>query len=209
MNRTSDTTRDLEQMALDEIAKRRRSGADVTALVFGSNAHEQAQHMAAAGARVVLGDEADGPLPVGVGYRAPLQSIWNTLGDEGDSDSEELPAQPYDLIVCQHVLHSLRYAQARRAVRSLLQRQKIGGKLFISVYGIHSELGDVYPDSEKLIGDRYAPLPKAIAKRYDIDGPVCLYSARNLFSLLFEAGAAVLYTSTSTLGILRAVAVRV
>jgi len=208
MNRTSDTTRDLEQMALDEIAKRRRSGADVTALVFGSNAHEQAQHMAAAGARIVLGDDTKEPLPVGVGYRVPLSGIWNVLEDPA-ADIEELPAQPYDLIVCQHVLHPLRYEQARLAVRALLQRQKIGGKLFISVYGIHSELGDVYPDSEKLIGDRYAPLPKAVAKRYDIDGPVCLYSARNLFSLLFEVGASVLYTSTSTLGTLRAVAVRI
>ncbi|MCL2830302.1 MAG: hypothetical protein FWD77_06130 [Betaproteobacteria bacterium] len=208
MNRTSDTTRDLEQMALDEIAKRRRSGADVTALVFGSNAHEQAHHMAAAGARVVLGDDAEDPLPVGVGYRVPLRDIWSALEDPA-AINKELPAQPYDLIICQHVLHPLRYEEARLAVRSLLQRQKIGGKLFVSVYGIHSELGDVYPDSEKLIADRYAPLPKAVAKRYGIDGPICLYSARNLFSLLFEVGAAVLYTSTSTLGTLRAVAVRV
>ncbi len=43
-----------------------------------------------------------------------------------------------------------------------------------------------------------------------IDGPVCLYSERNLFSLLMEAGGAVIKTATSALGEqVRGVAARV
>ena len=48
-----------------------------------------------------------------------------------------------------------------------------------------------------------------MAKKYGIAGPVCLYSERNLFMLLLEAGASVLRTMTTTYGNVKGVAVRV
>ena len=45
--------------------------------------------------------------------------------------------------------------------------------------------------------------------KYGIVGPLCLYTERNLFMLLLEAGASVLRTMTSTYGNVKGVAVRV
>ncbi|MFZ1444919.1 MAG: hypothetical protein WAS49_05520, partial [Candidatus Dechloromonas phosphoritropha] len=59
------------------------------------------------------------------------------------------------------------------------------------------------------VEQRYAPLTPAIAERYGIEGAVCLYSERNLFMLLLEAGASVLRTMTTTHGNVKGVAVRV
>ena len=158
--------------------------------------------MASAGARVVV-DSAAGELPGRPGLRAaplPLAPL---------PDVASFPEAPFDLIVGQLALHPLRYEEARKAVRQLLLTLKIGGKIYLSAYGLHSTLGDHYPDSGKLIEERHAALPPALAASYGLPGPLCLYSERNLITLLFGVGASVLQSATGTLGNVRAVAVRV
>ena len=86
---------------------------------------------------------------------------------------------------------------------------KIGGKLYISVLGLHSELSEGYAASEATIDQRYAELAPSLARKYNIHQPVCLYTERNLFMLLLEAGASVLRTLTTTHGNVKGVAVRV
>ena len=49
----------------------------------------------------------------------------------------------------------------------------------------------------------------ALARNYGIHHPVCLYTERNLFMVLLEAGASVLRTLTTTYGNVKGVAVRV
>jgi hypothetical protein len=66
-----------------------------------------------------------------------------------------------------------------------------------------------YADSEATIDQRFAPLAPALARKYGIHHPVCLYTERNLFMLLLEAGASVLRTLTTTYGNVKGVAVRV
>jgi hypothetical protein len=101
------------------------------------------------------------------------------------------------------------YAQGKALIRELRQQLKIGGKLFITVLGLHSELGENYAGSEQSIYERYSELAPVMAKKYDIRGKVCLYSERDLFLLLLESGASVLRTMTTTWGNVKAVAVRV
>jgi len=48
-----------------------------------------------------------------------------------------------------------------------------------------------------------------MAKKYGLHHPVCLYSERNLFMLLVEAGGSVLRTLTTTYGNVKGIAVRV
>ena len=60
-----------------------------------------------------------------------------------------------------------------------------------------------------MVEDRFSNLSPAMIKKYNIKGKVCLYSERNLFLLLLEAGASVLRTLTTTYGNVKAVAVRV
>ena len=86
---------------------------------------------------------------------------------------------------------------------------KIGGKLYLSILGLHSELGDGYAGAERILSERFCELDPRMAAKYDIPGPVCLYSERNLFTLLLEAGASVLRTFTSTHGNVKGIAVRV
>lgn len=196
-----ETSCELEQWALAQIAKQRRFGETVRAMACGVGAQGHALRMAEAGARVLLLSDQPAPPHVDI-VQLPAAAI---------ADPEApLPLEPFDLILDQRTLSGLRYDDARRALRRRMQRLKIGGKLFISLYGIHSELGDNYADSGKLIGERFAPLAPALAGRHGIDGPVCLYSERNLFSLLMEAGGAVIKTATSALGEqVRGVAARV
>ncbi|MBI2308353.1 MAG: hypothetical protein HYU78_13705 [Rhodocyclales bacterium] len=191
---------ELEQWVLVEVGKRRRSGEAVSAMLAGVGAETQALRMAGAGARVLL--LSDKPVDA--------HPEVSRLPFAGNADSDEpLPREPFDIILSQRTLCGLRYEEARRKLRRLMQRLKIGGKLFISLYGIHSELGDHYADGSKLVNDRFAPLAPALAERYGLPGPVCLYSERNLFSLLMEAGGAVIKTSTSALGHVRGIAARV
>lgn len=94
-------------------------------------------------------------------------------------------------------------------IRQLMKKLRIGGKLYISILGLHSELGEGYAGREQSIYERFARLAPPLADKYGIAEPVCLYSERDLFLLLLESGASVLRTLTTTWGNVKGVAVRV
>ena len=69
-----------------------------------------------------------------------------------------------------------------------------------------------YDEFELLVETENGAIPNAyerLIKKYGITNEVCLYSERNLFMLLLEAGASVLRTLTTTHGNVKAVGVRV
>ena len=200
MTTIPETSCELEQWVLVEIGKRRRAGEAVSAMLTGIGAETQALRMAEAGARVLL--LADGGAPAHV-------NITQLPANSPADPALTLPLEPFDLLLVQRTLGDMPYEEARKTLRRLMQRLKIGGKLFLSLYGIHSDLGENYPDGNRLVGERFCPLAPEIAERYDLHDPLCLYSERNLFSLLMEAGGAVIKTSTSALGHVRGVAARV
>lgn len=193
---------ELDEMARKEVEKRRRLGNEVSALVFGRDVGDLALRLAAAGARVVV-DTSAGNLPSRPGLRSLPVSLAALPG------ASMLPEAPFDVVVGQLALHALPYEQAHTALCQLMPLLKIGGKLYLSAYGLHSMLGDYYPDSGKFVEERFAELPPALASLYDLPGPVCLYSERNLITLLFKVGAPVLQSATGALGNIRAVAVRI
>lgn len=191
---------ELDQWALQEVIRRRRSGEPVTAAAIGVGAHDQALRMAQAGARVLLFSD----LP-----RHSHVNIEQVPANTPIGGNDALPLEPFDLMLCQRNLSSLRYEEARHQLRRIAQRLKIGGKIFISLWGIHSELGEEYADGEKLVTERHCPVASQFVERYGLPDPVCLYSERNLFSLIMEAGCAVIKTSTSALGHVRGIAARI
>ncbi|MBK8525263.1 MAG: class I SAM-dependent methyltransferase [Betaproteobacteria bacterium] len=193
-------TCELEQWVLVELAKRQRSGESVSALLIGIGTETQALRMAEAGAQVLLLSDREA-----ISHHNVSQCPTAVLDDEAAA----LPFAPFDIILSQRNFSTLRYDAARKALRACLRRLKIGGKLFVSLYGIHSDLGDNYPDGGKLVSDRLALVSPEAGSRYGLTEPVCLYAERNLFSLLMEAGGAVLKTSTSALGHVRGVAARI
>jgi hypothetical protein len=192
-------TSELDEIAYKEAAKRLRLDNNVSALLFGRDIVELAVRMAKVGVKVVVDAAVENP-PVVPGLRAmPLSQI----------KVDALPEAPFDLIVGQLALHSLPYAQALDVLLQLRRLLKIGGKLFLSAYGVRSTLGDFYPDSGKRVQDRFAELPTALADLYNLHGPICLYSERDLITLLFETGAPVVHSATSGQGNVRAIAVRI
>jgi SAM-dependent methyltransferase len=192
-------TSELDDIAYKEAAKRFRLDNDVSALLFGRDIDELAVRMAKVGVKVVVDAAVENP-PLLPGLRAmPLSQIA----------VDALPEAPFDLIVGQLALHSLPYDQARDVLLQLRRLLKIGGKLFLSAYGVRSTLGDFYPDSGKRVQDRFAELPAALAEPYNLHGPICLYSERDLITLLFETGVPIIHSATSGQGNVRAIAVRI
>lgn len=199
-----------ERLALEECAKRQRIDHRVSVLVVPAGHCTLAVKFARLGASVTVGDaeatrrEAEGRI-LAAGARDDITFAAFDL----NNPPAEAPGEPYDIIVLRRGLCSMPYEQARVVVRQLLLKLKIGGKLYISILGLHSELGEDYPAGELPIDQRFAPLAPALAEKYGIRRPVCLYTERNLFMLLLEAGASVLRTLTTTYGNVKGVAVRV
>jgi hypothetical protein len=199
-----------ERLALEECVKRQRLDHRVSVLILPAGRCELAMNIARLGAQVTVAEtpslqrEIEGRV-LAAGLRDNIRYTPGELPNVPDT----LPGEPFDIIVVRRGLCSMPYDQARGVIRQLLLKLKIGGKLYISILGLHSELGDGYPGGEYPVDQRFSQLSPALAKKYGIDGPVCLYSERNLFMLLLDAGASVLRTLTTTYGNVKGVAVRV
>lgn len=199
-----------ERLALEECVKRQRVDQRVSVFVIPTGHCELAAKFARLGAQVTAADaqalqrDVEGRI-LAAGLRDEIRYCACTLADL----PADLPGEPYDIIFLRHGLCGMPYEQARTVVRQLLLKLRIGGKLYISILGLNSELSDGYAHSSLPIDQRFTQLAPSLAKRYDIDGPVCLYTERNLFMLLLEAGASVLRTLTTTYGNVKGVAVRV
>lgn len=200
----------IEQLALEECAKRQRTDRSVSVLVLPAGQCRLGAGFAQLNAQVTVADDASRQREIegrilASGYGENLHFAATSLPAPPAQDG----GAPYDIIVLRRGLCSLPYAQGKELVRQLRQQLKIGGKLFITVLGLHSELGEDYPGREQSIYERYSKLAPEMAHKYDIRGNVCLYSERDLFLLLLESGASVLRTMTTTWGNVKAVAVRV
>lgn len=200
---------ELERLALEEVHKRRPALGRISALILPVGKGELALEMVKLGCQVTGCDEA--------GYEREFKGRALSAG-KADAVSfiagsmEELPADlggPYDIIYLRRGLCSLPYPAARQALKHLIPKLKIGGKLYLSVLGMHSELGERYQGSDRPIEDRFCHLDPGMAAKYGIEQPVCLYTERNLFMLLLESGGSVLRTFTTTHGSVKGVAVRV
>ena len=201
---------ELERYALEECIRRQRLDHHTSVLILPAARCELARRFAQLGACITLGDDParrqdiEGRI-LAAGFSSEVCFTPCPLAELPDT----LPGEPFDIIMVRRGLCQLPYEQARQVVRWLLLKLRIGGKLYVSIHGLHSELSDGYDACEQPVEMRYAALAPAMANRYGITGPVCLYSERNLFMLLLEAGASVLRTMTTTYGNVKGVAVRV
>ncbi len=201
---------ELDRLALEEVIRRRRFDNGISALVVPTAAADLAIALAKLGCQVTVGDAPE--------EEERFRGALAQAGFAGDvafahfsfaQFDDDLAGEPYDLIVVRRGLCGVPYETARRLVHQLLLRLKIGGKLYVSILGLHSELGDGYPGAETPLGERFCALAQPMATKYELCRPVCLYSERNLFTLLLEAGGSVLRTFTTTHGNVKGVAVRV
>lgn len=201
---------EIERFALEECIKRQRVDHRVAVMVWPASHCELAVKFAKLGARVTAADRRPNEQNVqGRILASGLGSEIRYTPLELSEIPDDLPDEPYDIIVIRYGLGHLHYNEARSVIRQIMRKLRIGGKLYVSILGINSELGDGYDDRDKMVEERFCNLSPAMIKKYNIKGKVCLYSERNLFLLLLEAGASVLRTLTTTYGNVKAVAVRV
>ena len=194
---------EIERYALEECVKRHRFDQRVSVLIISDKRCEMAIKFARLGAQVVVADKSDVQQDIegrilAAGLREEIRFTGSTLADIPES----FQGEPFDIIVIRRGLCAMPYEEA-------LLKLKIGGKLYLSVLGLHSELSEGYAAAESVINERFGELAPALAEKYGIRQPVCLYTERNLFMLLLEAGASVLRTLTTTYGNVKGVAVRV
>lgn len=201
---------ELERFALEECVKRQRLDRRASVLILPAGGCDLAVKFVRVGAQVTLCDQdslrqdIEGRI-LATGLREDARFVSGAVAEL----PEQIPGSSFDLIFLRRGLCGMRYEEARQVVRRLLLELRIGGKLYVSILGLHSELGDRYPSADVRIEDRYSQLAPEMIRKYGIQGPVCLYSERNLFLLLLDAGASVLRTMTTTYGNVKGVAVRV
>lgn len=201
----------LERLAVEDVQRRARMGDPVRVLDIDCGHSGLFARLAEAGATVTAVDAED----IGTAVNDAAETLGVGAGVHfvrarlADFVAEAAPAVPYDLIVIHRSLTLMPFAEAQGVLRRLVGWLRIGGKLYASALGVHSELGDHYPHAERWVQQRFSSLAPEVAARYGIAGPVCLYSERDLFLLLFEAGVGVLKSFTTTHGSVKAVGVRV
>lgn len=203
-------TDELERYALEECVKRHRVDRQVSVMIMPAGLCELAIEFAHLGAEVTVTDlesrrqDINGRI-LAAGLGNEMRFVPCALPLPPETPADEL----FDIIVVRRSLCSLPYQEACRIVRQLLHKLRIGGKLYVSILGLHSELSEGYSCAEEDVENRYCELAPAVVRKYGIKGPVCLYSERNLFMLLLEAGGSVLRTLTTTYGNVKGIAVRV
>lgn len=200
----------LERLVLEEVHKRRRSNNAVSALVLPAGRAELAIELAKLGCRVTGVDDVRFEKDFkGRALAAGLTDELTFLAGTLDILPDTVAGAPFDIVYIRRGLSGVPYAEARKILKRLLANLKIGGKLYVSVLGIHSELGDHYTGADKRVEERFCALDPGMAQKYGIQDSVCLYSERNLFMLMMEAGGSVLRTFTTTHGSIKGVSVRV
>lgn len=114
----------------------------------------------------------------------------------------------YHYIYSQRAIHYLPYNDAAvllNALRGNLVKE-FSSKLFISVSGLHSELGNGYTHNDKCIDERFCILNQPMMDKHKILLPVCLYTAEELTSLLTACNYIVEKIYASQFGNIKAIA---
>jgi len=113
-------------------------------------------------------------------------------------------ADDLGLVFSQRFVHYLQYEEAK-SVLSTIAEAMDQGRIYISASGLKTELGEGYPDADTPLQDRFAELEPSMAKKHEIEKPVCLYTSDNMCTLLEEAGFDIIDIYTSSFGNIKAV----
>ena len=194
---------DLDKRCLDYLAAKTSSRV----LDLGTGAGGQSLRMVQAGAEVVAIDSHD--------FSRVFQKlrIDNGLTDTQlwfvQADISVVPAEwgmkGVTDVVMQRTIHYMRYAETVRLLSYLYQF--VTDKLFISVTGMDSAVGEGYEGQTVAIQDRFFPLAPEQAQAFSISQPVCLYTQSEFITLLELSGWKVERCWQSAFGNIKAVCI--
>lgn len=184
---------DLDRLCIEAV----RNATDCKVLELGSGRGGLTRRLVAVGASVTAIDIFD--------YSTEYSSFTNTSFVHGDMRdiAQLLNHQTFDLCVVQRVIHYLPYQEALEVLVYL--KSVVTGKLYISVTGIDSDIGDHYPAKAVPLAERFAFLDKVAQTTFSITEPVCLYTPVEFIVLLVTAGFEVEECWVSAFGNIKAI----
>lgn len=191
---------------IQDMSRRVRREPRALDLACGTGA--QAGRMAVAGARVVASDLfPEYSLHVDRIRMAAGLSEERLRFEQLDLRAlpEKIPGGPFDVISVQRSLHHLRFGEAVEALKVLRQNLMGGGRIYLSVAGLPSELSEGYSAADVPVEQRFALVHPKIRDQHDIRRPVCLYSSSEVRKLMSEAGFETLSLWISRRGHIKAI----
>jgi SAM-dependent methyltransferase len=193
---------DMDRFCLDEIKLQDKPAV----LDLGCGAGGQSFRMVEAGALVVAVDKGS------FSKRFEEYKTKNNFDSkklkfiQGDvTNVLELSEGAFSLVLMQRTIHYLKYQDAVKLLKDL--REITEKKLFISVTGIGSGIGDEYEGKEIPLAKRFCKLNEFTANIYSIHEPVCLYTKEEFVNLLETAGWKVDRCWESAFGNIKAVCI--
>lgn len=90
--------------------------------------------------------------------------------------------ESFDIAVSQRALHYLTFLEAKTVMGFL--DKIVFDKIFFSVSGMSAALGENYKGKEVKIEERFFPLEKTNAEKFQIYEPVCLYKEEEIEKIL-------------------------
>lgn len=95
--------------------------------------------------------------------------------DIGKIKSHNLP-EIIGIFVAERVLHFLRFSETKRVLKIVLNRMEKGGRLFVSLSGLNSPLGEGYAHKDLPVEKRFCTPSDKVMEKFKIDVPICLYT---------------------------------
>lgn len=130
---------------------------------------------------------------IGIDQHDFTESFTEAVGSQGkfiQGDirhlSEILDEQLFDYVLLQRTLHYLPYDEAFVVLKNL--QGYIEKKLFLSLSGLHSDLGKVYQVSQLPLSKRFGPLTDTGKETFGINAPLTLYTRDEAVQLTVDAG---------------------
>jgi cyclopropane fatty-acyl-phospholipid synthase-like methyltransferase len=182
------------------------SGEAPRVLDLGCGVFGQSRRLSRLGAEVIAVDKNENLVPIYEAIRRchPELRLSFYCAKVTEMDGARLGSN-FVAIYSQRMLHYLTYWQAKEMLVSVSRLLNATGRLFLSVSGLESELGDSYPHLNRPVADRFSELSFDIEKKHEIRNPVCLYTAVEFQKLLVSAGLEVTKIWKSEFGNVKAI----
>ena len=199
MDIASQRVDELDRSALEFTQSLLERHQSVSILDAGCGQGAMAVRFAKLGATVLAVDLSDQfKSMVELAFRSGLKKSPGF--EQDDLRSWDPIGRRFHIILCQRTLHYLSFQDAETVVRKFLGCLEAGGRMFLSVSGMESELAEGYPGISQPVMKRYVPLSPGMAGKHGIKGPVCLYRTEEFGALVKRAGGRVIDIFCSPFG---------
>ena len=108
--------------------------------------------------------------------------IFHKKMDIRELKASDLP-EKISIFVAERVLHFLRFQESKKILAKVIRRMEKGGRIFLSLSGINSPIGEGYKHRDLPVEDRFCLPSEEVREKFKIDVPVCLYELEDLRKL--------------------------